>query len=309
MSKTKGGLGKGLAALIETNVSVPQKEEMEIEKKDGTVNRETESIILIDIDRIKPNPFQPRADFDAKALDELKKSIIEKGIIQPITVRKRDGYFELIAGERRVRAASDAGLKQIPAYIIEVKTDEEMLELALIENLQREYLNPIEIAISYQRLITECNLTYEEIAERIGKDRTTVINFIRLLKLPDEIQKALRENKITAGHAKMLVSLPDEKTQFKVFNKIIKNDLNVRQVEKLVREINKESDKKSGSTKKYHPFIEMEEKLMQILGTKVKVYTKPGGKGEIVIEYYSNDDLDRLLELFMIIKNNFWGIK
>lgn len=306
MSKIKGGLGKGLAALIGPVEGETHPEEPKIEVKVETVTRETEGIVLIDLEKIRPNPFQPRADFDEKALDELKKSILEKGIIQPVTVRRKEDYFELIAGERRVRAATDAGLKNIPAYIIEVKSDEEMLELALIENLQREYLNPIEIAISYQRLVTECNLTYEQVAERIGKDRTTVINFIRLLRLPEEIQKALRENKITAGHARMLVSLPDEKTQLKIFNKIIKNDLNVRQVEKLVRDINRKSEikVKSNGEFKDNTVIDIEQKLRQIFGTKVNINQKKTGRGEIIIEYYSSEDLERLLELIMNLKNN-----
>ncbi|RCK72869.1 MAG: Chromosome (plasmid) partitioning protein ParB [Ignavibacteriae bacterium] len=306
MSKIKGGLGKGLAALIGPVEGETQPVEQKIDKKVETVVRETEGIVLIDIEKIRPNPFQPRADFDEKALDELKKSILEKGIIQPITVRRKEDYFELIAGERRVRAATDAGMNKIPAYIIEVKSDEEMLELALIENLQREYLNPIEIAISYQRLITECNLTYEQVAERIGKDRTTVINFIRLLRLPEPIQKALRENKISAGHARMLVSLPDEKTQFKIFNKIIKNDLNVRQVERLVRDINKKPEIKIKENQevKGTSLIDIEQKLRQLLGTKVNINPKKDGKGEIIIEFYSNEDLDRLIELIMNLKNN-----
>ncbi len=307
MSKIKGGLGKGLAALIrpsaaEGETTVATEKEIIVQ----TVTRETEGITLIDVDKIKPNPFQPRADFDEQALDELKKSIIEKGIIQPITVRRKDDFFELIAGERRVRASIDAGIKQIPAYIIDVKNDEDMLELALVENLQREHLNAIEIAISYQRLITECNLTYEEVAKRIGKDRTTVINFIRLLRLPDEIQLALRKGQITAGHARMLVSLPDEKNQMKLFHKIIKHDLNVRQVEKLVRDFNKKPETKSKISEFVpdSPFSDIEQKLRQIFGTKVKLINRADGKGEILIEYYSIDDLDRLIEIIMKLKGS-----
>lgn len=307
MSKIKGGLGKGLAALIrpsETEEETHATVEREVLVQ--TVTRETEGIILIDVDKIKPNPFQPRADFDVQALDDLKKSIIEKGIIQPITVRRKDEFYELIAGERRVRASTDAGIKQIPAYIIDVKTDEDMLELALVENLQREHLNAIEIAISYQRLVTDCNLTYEEVAKRIGKDRTTVINFVRLLRLPDEIQRSLRNGQITAGHARMLVSLPDEKLQMKLFHKIIKNDLNVRQVEKLVRDVNKKPKTESKITELIadSPFPDIEQKLRQIFGTKVKLHHRADGKGEILIEYYSNDDLDRLIEIMMLMKNH-----
>lgn len=305
MSKVKGGLGKGLAALIRpAEVEKPALEAAN--QIIQTVTRETEGVAFIELRKIKPNPFQPRADFDEVALDELKKSILEKGIIQPVTVRRKDGGYELIAGERRVRASLDAGLIEIPAYIIDVKTDEEMLELALIENLQREYLNPIEIAISYQRLVTECNQTYEEVARRIGKDRTTVINFLRLLKLPQPVQQSLRKSELTAGHARALLSLPDEKQQMKVFQKILKTGLNVRQVEKLVKNFSKKPDtgKLKLQTNTLTEFSDLEEKLRQVFGTKVKMYSKGEGKGEVVIEYYSILDLERLIELFMIIKSH-----
>jgi ParB family chromosome partitioning protein len=304
MSKIKGGLGKGLAALIRNADTDEKLVEHLPEPKVQTVVRESEGIMLINTENIKPNPFQPRADFDEAALDELKKSIIEKGIIQPITVRRANEGFELIAGERRVRACIDIDLKQIPAYIIDVKTDEEMLELALIENLQREHLNPIEIAISYQRLVTECNQTYEEVAQKIGKDRTTIINFLRLLKLPEKIQYGLRKSQVSAGHARALVSVNDEKLQLKIYDRIIKSDLNVRQVEKLVRDINKKHEPKTISmpTGGISAFKDIEEKLRQIFGTKVKVNSTKEGKGEVVIEYYSYIDLERLLELFMLIK-------
>ncbi len=304
MSKIKGGLGKGLAALIRNAEADEKPVEHSTQSKVQTVVKGSEGIILIETEKIKPNPFQPRADFDETALDGLKKSITEKGIIQPITVRRTSDGFELIAGERRVRACLDIGLKKIPAYIIEVQTEEEMLELALIENLQREYLNAIEIAISYQRLITECNQTYEEVAQKIGKDRTTIINFLRLLKLPEKIQTGLRKNQISAGHARALVSVNDEKLQLKIYDKIIKSDLNVRQVEKLVRDINKKHVPKTISleTRGVSAFDDIEEKLRQIFGTKVKVNSSKDGKGEVVIEYYSYIDLERLIELFMLIK-------
>ncbi len=304
MSKIKGGLGKGLAALIRNAEADEKPVEHSTQSKVQTVVKGSEGIILIETEKIKPNPFQPRADFDETALDGLKKSITEKGIIQPITVRRTSDGFELIAGERRVRACLDIGLKKIPAYIIEVQTEEEMLELALIENLQREYLNAIEIAISYQRLITECNQTYEEVAQKIGKDRTTIINFLRLLKLPEKIQTGLRKNQISAGHARALVSVNDEKLQLKIYDKIIKSDLNVRQVEKLVRDINKKHVPKTISIEitGTSAFDDIEEKLRQIFGTKVKVNSNKDGKGEVVIEYYSYIDLERLIELFMLIK-------
>jgi len=306
MSKVKGGLGKGLAALIRPSAEVGKPEPQKETPKVQTVIRETEGVSLIELSKIRPNPFQPRADFDEVALDELKKSIQEKGIIQPVTVRRTGEGYELIAGERRVRASIEAGFKEIPGYVIDVQTDEEMLELALIENLQREYLNPIEIAISYQRLITECKQTYEEIAQRIGKDRTTVINFLRLLKLPAPVQQSLRKGELTAGHARALLSIPDEKRQTKVFQKILKSGLNVRQVEKIVRDFNKKPEvgKFKVQTSGMTEFSDLEEKLRQVFGTKVKISSKGEGKGEVVIDYYSILDLERLIELFMIIKSH-----
>ena len=202
MTKSKGGLGKGLSALIRPTVSVEKSDNQRVKSAPS----DAISISHIEIAKIRPNPYQPRADFDTKALDELRESIREKGIIQPVTVRKaKDDKYELISGERRIRAAQDLGLSAVPAYIIEVKNDEEMLELALIENLQREHLNPVEIAISYQRLINDVGLSPEEIAKKVSKDRTTVVNFLRLLKLPKNIQDALRTGVLTIGHARALV--------------------------------------------------------------------------------------------------------
>jgi ParB family chromosome partitioning protein len=303
MTKPKGGLGKGLSALIRTTPASARPASAETPTKPPA--RETGEIILLDISRIRPNPYQPRADFDGAALDELKRSIMEKGIIQPITLRiARDGNYELVSGERRIRAALEAGLKQIPSYVIEVKRDEEMLELALIENLQREHLNPIEIAISYRRLIDECDMTQEDVAQKIGKDRTTVTNFLRLLKLPDKVQQSLRKNEITSGHARALVSVLDERIQLKLFERIVKRGLNVRQVEQLVRNLGKAKGEKKVFTlspASQSALSSVEDKLRQTLGTKVTVDHAGGGKGEIKIEYYSNDDLERLIDLFSII--------
>lgn len=306
MAKIKGGLGKGLEALIRPRT------EPERPEPTGTAPpsayREGSEVSEIEISRIRPNPYQPRADFDEAALDELKRSIIEKGVIQPVTVRRaKQGDYELVSGERRVRAALEAGLNRIPAYIIEVKRDEEMLELALIENLQREHLNPVEIAISYRRLINDCNLTQEEVAQKIGKDRTTVTNFLRLLKLPEKIQNALRKNQLTSGHARALVALEDEKTQLTIFERIVKKGLNVRQVEELVRGLGEKKESQP-RTPGHMPsatqsaISSVEERIRNALATKVKVMSKGGGRGEIIIEYYSHDDLDRLLELFMLIE-------
>jgi ParB family chromosome partitioning protein len=271
-----------------------------------TAARTEGNIAQIEVSRIRPNPFQPRADFDQQALDELKQSIKQKGIIQPVTVRRAgEGLFELISGERRIRAATEIGLAKIPAYIIEVKTDEEMLELALIENLQREHLNAIEIAISYQRLMHDVGLTAEDVARKISKDRTTVVNFLRLLKLPEKIQHALRKDQLTMGHARALVALPDEQAQLRIFDRIVKQGLNVRQVEKVVREIGKKSEKKSSHFSKRGDSVvgSIEERMQQILGTRVKITLGEGGKGDINVEFYSSDDLERLFDLFSTIKS------
>jgi ParB family transcriptional regulator, chromosome partitioning protein len=304
MSKPKGGLGKGLSALIRPaeqgeRPTITAAETRETTAGKGEINH-------IEVAKIRPNPYQPRADFDSEALDELKRSIQQKGIIQPVTVRRTSvGTYELISGERRIRASMELGIKAIPAYIIEVKSDEEMLELALIENLQREHLNPIEIAISYQRLMHDVGLSPEDIAKKVSKDRTTVVNFLRLLKLPDKIQQSLRKNQLTMGHARALVAVPDEPTQMRLFERIIKRDLNVRQVEKLVRIIGKKTEKKQKTFNKatVDAVSSIEEKIQQVLATKVKVNIHDEGKGEIVIEFYSSDDLGRLFDLIATIES------
>lgn len=303
MTKTKGGLGKGLSALIRPASVEKQPEVTAVETTRPSEG--TGTIAHISLSKIRPNPFQPRADFDQQALDELKESIRQKGIIQPVTVRQaKDGLYDLISGERRMRAASEIALKTIPAYIIEVKHDEEMLELALIENLQREHLNPIEIAISYQRLINDVGLNAEQIATKVSKDRTTVTNFLRLLKLPKKIQESLRKNQITMGHARALVSVPDETTQLHLFDRIIKRDLNVRQVEKMVRDIGKKISKKSLTLSKVPGAVEdsIAERIQQIFATKVRVNVHENGRGEIIIEFYNSDDLGRLFELLTSIE-------
>jgi ParB family chromosome partitioning protein len=304
MSKQKGGLGRGLSALIRPTTQEPSPvSSTAVFVETAAPNK---PLSHIEVSKIRPNPFQPRADFDPQALDELKESIKQKGIIQAVTVRlAKDGMYELISGERRIRAATDIGMKTVPAYIIEVKLDEEMLELALIENLQREHLNSIEIAISYQRLMNDIGLTAEDIAKKVSKDRTTVANFLRLLKLPKIIQDALRKDKLTMGHARALISLPDEQTQIRIFDKILKKDLNVRQVEKLVRETGKKNGKKSSRNLRSPGTVEdnLAERLQQILGTKVRVNSQEAGRGEIVIEFYSSDDLGRLFDLLSSIES------
>jgi ParB family chromosome partitioning protein len=296
MTKLKPVLGRGLASLIPRE-PVPAPPVTSARPDDGTA---TQVVVAVSLDRIQRNPYQPRADFDPVALDELRRSIEEKGIIQPITVRRYGEGYQLISGERRVRAAREAGLTEVPAYVIAVRSDEEMLELALVENLQREVLNPIEVAISYRRLVEECNLTQEQISQRIGKDRTTITNILRLLKLPLEIQQSLRTGELTTGHARALVAIENDVLQMKLFKRIVARGLSVRDVERLVREKGKKSVVYSpGVTLAERSALSsVEDRLRRALGTKVQVRPLSGGKGEIVIEYYSSGDLDRLLDIF-----------
>jgi ParB family chromosome partitioning protein len=306
MAKTKAVLGKGLSALLPRVSQVTEKEinihRTKIDRDDGGVN----IIANIEIGRINPNPYQPRTDFDKEALDELKRSIIEKGIIQPITVtRSKDEKYDLISGERRIRAAIEAGLTNIPAYIIEVRSPEEMLELALVENIQRERLNPLEIAQSYHRLIEECKFTQEDIAQKVGKDRTTVTNFIRLLKLPAKIQVSLRKNELSMGHARALINIPDENVQLAIWEKIIKNGLSVRKVEQLAKgstEGKGRPEPKKAKKVNSSSASDIETRVRHILGTKVTLESKRDGSGKILIEYYSAEDLERILDLFAIIE-------
>ncbi len=265
------------------------------------------AVANINIDKIRPNPYQPRADFDPVELDELKQSIQEKGIIQPITVCRHDGGYQLISGERRLRASKDAGLTQIPAYIIKIQSQDELLELALIENLQRSNLNPIEIAISYKRLTDELNLTIEQVAQKTGKDRSTITNFLRLLKLPDKIQSAVRKGDVSAGHARALITIEDPAIQLHIYDRILAKGLSVRQVEKEVRVSGttraSRAKTASGIPPTHSSLASIEERLRQVLGTKVEVKEAADGKGTIVIEYYSLDDLDRLLDLLATIQS------
>jgi len=299
-------LGRGLDALIPKvatkEISIDSKE---IRFDDG---QSVGVIAKIELSKIKPNPYQPRETFDRTALEELKQSIIEKGVIQPITVRRLPGgMYELISGERRVRASTEAGLTHIPAYIIEVESEKELLELSLIENIQREKLNPIEIAKAYQRLIEELGYTQEEIAKKIGKDRTTVANFIRLLKLPEQIQESLKRGEITMGHARALINLPSRKLQVEIWSKIVKQGWSVRKVEKIVRDLSKGKIIEEKSPKKKSNqagFRDIESKLKRIFGTQVKIKQMSSGRGEIVIEFYSDDEFERLLELFELIEKN-----
>ncbi len=305
MTKIKPGLGRGLDALINPQLNENSESKLpvsldKISKDDG---HSFNILVKIPVENIKPNPYQPRTEFDEEALQELKMSILENGLIQPITVRRTgQNQYELISGERRLRACKDIGYKDIPSYIIKVETKEAMLALSLIENIQREQLNPIEVALAYQRLMTECNMSQDEIAKQVGKNRSTVTNTIRLLKLPKEIQQSIIENKISAGHARALINIPDEQLQISIKNQIIKKNLSVRNVEQLVKKALTE-EKKSHRQKAHHDsdsihVSDLEDKLRNIFGTKVICKQKKDGRGEITIEFYSNDELERLLDLF-----------
>lgn len=277
-------LGRGLRALIP---DIPEEESEE----------RISSIREIEVHKIKPNPFQPRENFDEAALEELKNSIAEKGIIQPITVRRVDDGYELIAGERRLRAVTALNIESIPAYVLEVRSDEEMLELSLIENIQREDLNPIDIARAYNKLLVDCNLTQEAVAKRVGKERSTVANFLRLLKLPPMIQESLRSGQLDMGHARALITIEDEQLQKSIWEKIIKDHLSVRDVERLVRQATKKRPTKEADQPAKSLFVlEMEERLRNKFGTQVKINLKKKG-GNIEIEFYSDEELERLLEI------------
>jgi ParB family chromosome partitioning protein len=311
----KSSLGRGLDALINPNLIEDKSGEKitdlsNIKLDDG---KQFDILAKIAVDLISPNPFQPRTNFDVAALEELKKSILINGLIQPITVRRVQGNrYQLISGERRLRAFKDIGYKEIPAYIIKVDSDEILLALALIENIQREHLNPIEVAKAYKRLMEECHLTQEEIAEKVGKDRTTIANTIRLLKLPDRIQDALIKEEISMGHARALISLPTEQLQLYALDKILKDGLSVRKVEQLAKQISvkkgasKNLNSISVNTSASHIHTnDLEDKLRRIFGTKVICNQRKDGTGEIKIEFYSNDELERLLELFEIINKSY----
>ena len=278
-------LGKGLRALIPDDA--PEEEKQRID-----------TIKDLEVARINPNPFQPRQEFDEDGLNELKQSIAEKGVIQPITVRRFGNGYQLIAGERRLRAVSALGLEYIPGYVLNVESDEDMLELSLIENIQREDLNPIDIALGYQRLLTECNLTQEKVAQKVGKDRTTVTNFLRLLKLPAEIQTSLVRREINMGHARAIISVDEKELQLEIWKKLVNNNLSVRKVENLVRQAKKKkTDKKPDKKEKPFYLLEAENKLQEVLGTKVMINQTGKKGGKIEIEFYSEEELDRIIEI------------
>lgn len=296
MSSSKGkrkALGRGLEAIL-------QSPETDITAVDISGNYVAGAIAELEISKIEANPFQPRSDFDEVLLKELADSITVQGVIQPVTVRKL-GFekYQLIAGERRMRASQLAGIDRIPAYI-RVANDEQMLEMALIENIHRQDLNAIEVAISYARLIDECKLTQEKLSERLGKNRSTISNFLRLLKLPPEVQIALRDDVISMGHARALITIKEEETQMKILKKVIVEGLNVRQIEEMVRQLTSSKDVKAKTSSKSSlpaKYKLTPAELSLKFSSKVSLKRNNNGNGNIVISFNNDDDLDRILNI------------
>lgn len=291
----KTGLGKGLSALLDDNDSVNQPKAA-VESPEPTLL--AGSISEVNISDIETNPYQPRTEFDQVALNELSESIKVQGLIQPITVRKHGSKYQLISGERRLRASKLAGLEKIPAYIRDAD-NQQMLEMALIENIQRENLNAIEVALSFQMMIDECNLKPEQLGDRVGKNRTTVSNYLRLLKLPPVIQASIRDGKISMGHARALINVEEAEKQLFIHQEILDKGLSVRKVEELVRSIHHVQVKpaKAKSNGVSFEYQKLQDDLASKFATKVKLKVNDNGKGAIEIPFVSNDDLNRILEL------------
>jgi ParB family chromosome partitioning protein len=302
MSTKKSVLGRGLGALLDGNNTNPAPAENVVSSNEVLAGQQkgiAGAVAQVPLNQIEANPFQPRTEFDETALKELAESIQMQGIIQPITVRKMGpDKYQIISGERRYKASRLAGLTSIPAYV-RTANDQSMLEMALVENIQRENLNALEIAISYQRLIEECKLTQESLGERVGKERSTVTNYLRLLKLPPQIQFAIRDGRLTMGHARAILGVDDIGMQLKIFNDILENDLSVRKVEDLVRQNapKKAGKKEKGKTQWDVEIRNLEDRLEHRYETKVEIKHKDNGNGQIIINYFSNDDLTRLMDL------------
>ncbi|MFN3555860.1 MAG: ParB/RepB/Spo0J family partition protein [Bacteroidales bacterium] len=301
MNAKKRALGKGLGALLDTPGSEVQPR-YDIEKDLHAVG----TVAHVPLDLIESNPYQPRTDFDEESLQELAASIKEQGVIQPVTIRKQgNGKFQLISGERRCKASRLAGLSEIPAYI-RTANDQEMREMAIVENIQRENLNPIEIALGYQQLIEDCKLTQEMLSERLGKSRPSIANHLRLLRLPGEIQIGLRQEIISMGHARALVSVDNVQTQLDIFQDIIEQGLSVRDVEEIVKNLSEapqEETQGQGEAPPKEPktvnarYKELQKSLTDFYGTKVQLKARSGGKGAIVINFSSETDLERILRM------------
>jgi ParB family chromosome partitioning protein len=299
-NKKKEELGKGIRALLE---GIDDDLEGQQQNASSIENENSPSLVRnIPLEDIEVNPFQPRADFDEQSLQELAESIGTHGVIQPITVRLlSDKKFQLIAGERRLKAAKMAGQETVPAYLRKAD-DQEMLEISLIENIQRENLNAMEIAINYQRLIDECELTQDALSNRLGKQRSTVTNYLRLLKLPPDIQVGIKTKQIGMGHARALINVEDADIQLDIFNQIVKKGLSVRKTEELVKKYNEqgagEKQKTQANNDKLPPsFQRVQDQLATHFSTRVRVKRKKNQSGEIIINYQSDEDLNRILDI------------
>ena len=300
----RNALGRGLGALLNDSVHVNASTKKASEGSADQLETEgLKAVNAVKISEIEVNPFQPRTEFDQQALQELADSISVQGLIQPVTVRKTgDRKYQLISGERRLRASKLAGLTEIPAYV-RTANDQQMLEMALIENIQRENLNAIEMALSFQRMIDECNLKQDELGERVSKNRSTVTNYLRLLKLPPVVQFSIRDGQISMGHARALVNVEDAAKLLYIHHQIIEKGLSVRKVEDMVRELQKSSGKKSIENKPVpasfhgHEVQKIQTDLSSKFGSQVKLKVSQNGKGSIEIPFLSEDDLGRILEM------------
>lgn len=301
MAAKKGGLGKGLDSLIADKVgngTAPVAEAVKEKKAEPD-----KDIIFVKIAKVEPNREQPRKNFDEDALLELSESLKQYGILQPLLVQDKKEYYEIIAGERRWRAAKLAGIKEVPV-IIKNLTEQEIVEISLIENIQRENLNPIEEALAYKRLLNEFNLKQDEVAERVSKSRTAVTNSMRLLKLDERVQQMVIDDMISTGHARALLAIPDNEKQFTMAQQIFDEKLSVRETEKLVKKLQKEKKEVARPVPDDSMSVfyeDMEQKLKAIIGTKVAIHQKDNQKGKIEIDYYSTDELERIMELFQSI--------
>lgn len=301
MAVKKKGLGKGLDSLIPDNRNIKpaetessNKKEVESELKSGEQ--------MMKINMVEPNRDQPRKNFEEDALLELADSIKQFGVLQPLLVRKRKDYYEIIAGERRWRAAKIAGIKEVPV-IIKDYTEQEIVEIGLIENIQRENLNPIEEAMAYKRLLEEFSLKQDEVAERVSKSRTAVTNSMRLLKLNEKVQQMIIDEMISTGHARALLAIDDKEQQFILANKIFDEKLSVRETEKLIKDIkNPKKPKEKKVIENAFVYNNLEEKMKEVMGTKVSISSKGKGKGKIEIEYYSDKELERMFDMIMSIR-------
>lgn len=301
MAVKKKGLGKGLDSLIPDNRSSKTSEKPE-KKEPSHVEEMKTGEQMMKINMVEPNREQPRRNFEEDALLELADSIKQFGVLQPLIVRKRNDYYEIIAGERRWRAAKIAGIKEVPV-IIKDYNEQEVVEIALIENIQRENLNPIEEAMAFKKLLEEYHLKQDEVAERVSKSRTAVTNSMRLLKLNEKVQQMIIDDMISTGHARALLAIDDLEQQYILANKIFDEKLSVRETEKLIKEL--KNPKKAKEKKKVENsfiYTDLEDKMKEVFGTKVHVAVKGKGKGKIEIEYYSDDELERMFDMIMSIR-------